>query len=77
MSHNHTHSADINSRDEIMALLEYMAHHNESHANELSSLLDKMDFATDDAKKMMVAAIECYKSGNEKLSSAIKEIKGE
>lgn len=76
MSHNHSHG-EITSKDEIIALLEYMANHNGSHTAELSSLLDKMDFASDDARGKIASAIDCYTNGNDLLISALKEIKGE
>lgn len=76
MSHNHSH-AHIDSNDEAMALLEYMAKHNESHTDELKNIANKLDFATDDARDILLSAIECYKNGNDLLAKAIKEIKGE
>lgn len=76
MSHNHSHS-HIGGDDEIMALLEYMAGHNQSHTAELESLLSKADFVGDEARGRISSAIECYKNGNDLLISAIKDIKGE
>lgn len=74
--HNHNHS--VNDREELLALIKYMASHNESHTRELSSLLEKLDFADDDAKKNLASAIEHYNDGNEFMNKAIELLtKGE
>lgn len=74
--HNHNH--DVNDREELLALIKYMASHNESHTRELSSLLDKMDFASADARDILVNAIEHYNSGNDMMNKAIELLtKGE
>lgn len=74
--HNHNH--DVNDREELLALIKYMASHNESHTRELSSLLDKMDFASADARDILANAIEHYNSGNDMMNKAIELLtKGE
>ncbi len=68
----HNHNRSVNDRDELFALVKYMASHNESHTNELRSLLDKLDFASDEARDDLARAIEHYSAGNDLMNKALE-----
>lgn len=60
------------SLDELNALLEYMVHHNESHADELFQIAGKLsDLGEIESAKKALAALEEYKKGNSLLNEAI------
>ncbi len=66
--HDHHHSS-ITSTEEALALLEYMAHHNEHHTEELHELAHY--FESDELHQACVA----YHKANQILAEAIKVIK--
>jgi hypothetical protein len=72
-SHNHNHG-EVSAEDEAIALVKYMAHHNESHTAELIILIDKLNSLNNQtAIDLVKGAIEEYKKGNALLDEAIKE----
>ncbi len=73
-SHEHTHGP-VENREQIVALLNYMCKHNESHEAELSKIIEKLralgeESAADDVK----AAQELFAKGNEALRAAFEKI---
>lgn len=71
--HTHSHGESI-SAEETLALLEYMAGHNEHHAEELHKIAHNVENA---AAQLIHEAVEYMNSGNEKLREALKIMKGE
>ena len=75
-NHNHIHHHEVNEGDEILALLRYMAGHNESHTEELYSLAKQLNTNENEkAYKLVLQAIENYKKGNAYLESALDLLK--
>ncbi len=74
---HHEHSHDIpESRDKIVALLDYTLGHNRSHEDELLRLKDKLrDIGEDEAASRVEEAADSFSRGNELLDSALKLIK--
>lgn len=72
-SHPHTHGGEVNA-EETLALLEYMAGHNEHHAEELHKIAHNV---MPEAAELIHEAVELMNSGNEKLREALKIMKGE
>lgn len=72
-SHPHTHGESVNP-EETLALLEYMAGHNEHHAEELHKIAHNV---TPAAAKLIHEAVTLMNSGNQKLHEALKIMKGE
>lgn len=73
MSHEHTHhhTSSVQSREEAVAMLEYMAKHNSSHTAELITVSRKMEKADKAAYEKILAAVQCYEKGNDLLSQAL------
>lgn len=73
--HTHTHSHGENiSAEETLALLEYMAGHNEHHAEELHKIAHNV---SGNAAELIGEAVALMNKGNEKLTEALKIMKGE
>lgn len=68
MTNDHKQSVDSDQKDEILALLDYMIHHNHHHSEELQSLSEKIDEA--DPKDKIQAAIKQFEIGNQLLNEA-------
>lgn len=75
--HNHTHSHDYSNRDEALALIKYMASHNESHTKELCSLCEEIKKIDEGASELVMSAINEYNKGNELLNKALDMLEGE
>lgn len=61
-----------NKKQESVALLEYMVHHNVHHAEELAELADGLDGS---AKKIVDSALEDLNQSNKKLAEALALLK--
>ena len=67
--HDHPHSHDTAAApDKTKALLAYMVHHNEHHAEELASLLDSLP---EHAKKKLLSAIGAFEAANVELREVL------
>ena len=67
--HPHTHDADAAPDPaKTKALLAYMVHHNEHHADELASLLDSLP---ERAKKKLSSAIGAFEAANVELREVL------
>jgi hypothetical protein len=64
----HTHSEGTNSLNETKALLSYMLHHNEHHAEELAALLDSLP---KNAQKKLTLAIGSFEAANVQLQKVL------
>jgi len=74
MEHNHSsHTHDHTAAEEITALLEYMAHHNAHHAEELMETVASLP---DNAAMLIKEAVELLNKSTEKINQAIKESEG-
>lgn len=73
-SHEHSHSGGLvaETAAEALALLEYMVHHNQHHAEELHELAHCFD---DTAADLIHAAVDDLQQSNYKLEAALKMIK--
>lgn len=71
--HHHTHKT-ARSREETLALLNYMLHHNRSHAEELHELAHNLSEAE---TSLLREAVEDFNRGNEKLAAILAMMKGE
>lgn len=67
-SHNHSHGTEELSREEQLAMLAYMHHHNVHHAEELHDLAHNVG---GEAAKLIHEAVADFASGNDKLAKAL------
>lgn len=73
--HEHSHShASASSREEALALLEYMLGHNRHHAEELGGLASAL---SKEQAGTIRAAVEDFERGNEKIAQVLSALKGE
>lgn len=71
--HSHEHATNVGSREEAIALLKYMANHNESHTRELAGVASSLKASGDnEAYDKIVSAIEEYEKGNANLKEALE-----
>ena len=77
MSHEHTHhhTSGVQSREEAVAMLKYMAKHNSSHTAELITVSREMEKADKEAYEKILAAVQCYEKGNDLLLQALACLK--
>lgn len=62
---------------ELIALIQYMIHHNSSHAKELSELAEKLiEENENEAYGLVKEAISYFDAANKKLSLALETIAG-
>ncbi len=66
---------DNEKKKELIALIEYMIHHNEHHNEELKELGDSLKDISQDAYQKVLNAIESFDQGNKSLSMALEELK--
>jgi len=77
MSEYHHHH-DVNSREEVTALLAYTVRHNASHTKELAQLaLQLREQGSEAAASLILRAAENYEHGNALLSQALQTLKEE
>ena len=77
--HEHTHShehAEVENKDQVTALLDYMFKHNSSHEDELEKMVAKLNEEgfTAQAQKVMEAK-ELFSKGNAALKDALEGLK--
>ena len=65
---------DNEKKKELIALIEYMIHHNEHHNDELKELGDSIKDISQDAYQKVLNAIESFDEGNKSLASALEEL---
>ncbi|MCR5671253.1 MAG: cobalt transporter [Butyrivibrio sp.] len=72
--HEHGHShGPMENKEQLLALLEYTCKHNESHADELDKMAEKLtSFGNEDAAKEVLKAKEFFAKGNASLREALK-----
>ncbi len=70
--HSHTHEHVTASREEALALLNYMLGHNQHHAEELHDLAHNFE---GEAAELLHSAVEDLQSSNKKLASALELLK--
>lgn len=70
--HHHDHANAPG--DESVALLRYMIHHNQHHADELYELAGKL---SGEARELVHAAVIQYETGTGKLEEALKLLEKE
>lgn len=74
MEHHHEHKGE-NIKDERVALLDYMHHHNSHHVDELAGMLSSLsDLLDASAMAEMNDAIADYKSANAHLKNVLDSI---
>ena len=74
--HGHTHEAP--QGDKMVALLDYMLKHNESHAAELDQVAEKMRAAGKEAAAEQIKkAVDEFQKGNLYLSLALSMVKAD
>ena len=81
-SHDHHHhsapAADATPMDEIVALMKFMVAHNESHAQELAELAQKLDDAGNhSAYRRIMDAVVSFDMGNATLSAVLDDLAAE
>lgn len=75
--HDHAHehaSGEATSREETLALLSYMVHHNKHHAEELSALSKSL---SGEAASSLQKAVSAFENGNAELERALELMKKE
>lgn len=67
-THTHSHPEVGTSTEENVALLSYMLHHNEHHAEELHELAHNLN---GEASNLIHEAVTLFNQGNDKLAQAL------
>ena len=84
-SHDHNCSSDCSScagcnhtpREELTALMKYMANHNAAHARELAQLAAQLEKAGNHtAYEQVMAAVSDFEKGNMRLSVVLASLEG-
>ena len=72
--HEHTHPHPHVEADgaETLALLKYLLHHNEHHAEELNELAHRVN--GEDAHLLLHEAVDALRLSNQKLAEALKRL---
>lgn len=65
---------ETSGKEELVALIDYLIHHNEHHNKELEDLANSLKEVDKEAYSKVIEAIAFFKEGNEKLSVALKEL---
>ncbi len=65
---------ETSGKEELVALIDYLIHHNEHHNKELEDLANSLKEVDKEAYSKVIEAIALFKEGNEKLSVALKEL---
>lgn len=74
--HTHTHGAGTGSPAEVVALLTYMADHNEHHAAELADMGEKLrGLGKTEAADKIAEGVAEFAKANAKLAEALKLVK--
>lgn len=69
--HDHSHGGS-GSVKEAAALLDFMYHHNQHHAEELEELMGKLrEMGKEEAAERIGAAVALFEQGNSELSEAM------
>ena len=77
-SHEHGHAAGFESVEQAQALMRYMLDHNRHHAEELHSVLHKLEAdGNAEAVRRLDGAIASYQDGNDLLEAALKALSGD
>ncbi len=71
-THDHEHTHEVHAPEETIALLTYMVDHNRHHADELHELAHSLD---GEAQRRLHEAVDALRSGNEKLTEALRMLK--
>ena len=74
--HHHAHTHPVADREELLALVRYMADHNASHTAELASLAAQVE-ENSPARTHLEAAIALYQDGNDRLTEALRQLESE
>lgn len=80
--HDHTHSHDHHDhapgatpREELVAMLRYMAGHNAAHTKELAELAGQLDTAGEHEQyEQVMQAVEEYQRANARLQSVLETL---
>ncbi len=75
--HGHSHHHDSpETKDQMIALLDYMTKHNEAHAAELDKVADKLwENGRNDVAEQVRRAVDEFQKGNMYLSLALSMVK--
>lgn len=65
---------ETSGKEELVALIDYLIHHNEHHNKELEDLANSLKEVNKEAYSKVSEAITLFKEGNEKLSAALDEL---
>ena len=69
--------AALTPRQELMGLMKYMVGHNQSHANELAAMAQKLkDMGEDVAYEQILLAVSDFEKGNLRLSTVLAAMNG-
>lgn len=73
--HDHPHAGDASVREELIALMKYMAGHNDAHTKELAELAERVHgIGQHGAYDKILLAVKEFEKGNALLEEALKEI---
>lgn len=65
---------ETDNKKELVALIEYLIHHNEHHNDELKELANSLKDLNNEAYLKVLKAIDLFNEGNKSLSSALEEL---
>ena len=69
--HEHSHEEQSLDETQLRALLNYMIHHNEHHAEELVNLQDSLP---EKARKKLLLAVGTFEAANVQLQQVLDEL---
>ena len=73
--HHHHHAPGAAPREELVAMLRYMAGHNAAHTRELAELAGQLDTAGEHEQyQQVMRAVEEYRRANERLQGVLETL---
>ena len=73
--HHHDHAPGAAPMEELVAMLRYMAGHNDAHARELAELAGQLDTAGGHEQyEQVMRAVEEYQQANARLQGVLEKL---
>lgn len=75
-AHHHDHAPGATPREELIAVLRYMAEHNAAHTRELAELAGQLETAGEHEQyEQVMRAVEEYRQANARLQGVLETLK--
>ena len=73
--HHHDHASGATPMEELVAMLRYMAGHNDAHTRELAELAGQLDTAGKHGQyEQVMRAVEEYRQANARLQGVLEKL---